>query len=438
MSLTAVRDTTPPSPPQDADVPAAPVDSDYPDRRVPLHARRRTLSLAIVIAGFLFYTPTMVTAGGVAPSFSFGAFLLYAGIAAGVLAVYVALLSVVSAKTGLTTVLLARMAMGRLGGKWASLILGGTQVGWYAITIALLGRLVADMFGWETSWPVVVVGGVLMASTAYVGYKGIEILSWVAIPLMLALCVLVLVRSLEETGGLDGLFALEGTGATSAGMAVTLMIGAFVSGGTQIGNWARFDGGRTARVLSLVAIAVFVVHFAMLFFGGIGALAFGEPDFVNLLATMGLLSAALVLVIANMWTTNDNAAYAFGVAGAELAGTRSKSPAIIAGVAISIVLALTGIADSMMGFLILVGVLIPPLGGVLIGTFFVAWHGRDTGEDLAAVPAVRWPGLIAYLAGVAVAWTCHTVQFGSPAVLGIVTGAVVAAAWPLVSRRRAA
>lgn len=418
-------------------MPMAVADSDYPDRRVPGHARRSTFSLAVVIAGFIFYTPTMVTAGSVAPSFGFASFLLYAGIAAGVLAVYVGLLSVVSAKTGLTTVLLARLAMGRLGGKWASLILGGTQVGWYAITIGLLGRLVADMFGWEASWPIVVLGGVLMASTAYVGFKGIEILSWIAIPLMLTLCVMVLVGSLQETGGPAGLLAVEGTGETTPGLAITLMIGAFVSGGTQIGNWARFDGGTAGRVFALSALALFSVHSAMLFFGGIGAIAYGEPDFVSLLATMGLLGAALILLVANMWTTNDNAAYAFGVAGAELLEIKSKSPSIVGGVVIAIILALTGIADSMSGFLILVGVLIPPLGGVLLGTFFVAWRGKDTGEDLQGVPLLRLPGTAAYLAGVAVAWFCNTQGIGSPAVLGILVGAGVAAVCGLVTHRSA-
>lgn len=424
---------TPPVPGPAAQAPA-PVDPDYPSIRVPRSARRPTLSLVIVIAGFFFYTPTMVTGGGVASSFSFGPYLALALTAAVVLAVYIGLLSVASARTGLTTVLLARLVLGRWGGKWASLILGGTQVGWYAITIGILGDLLSSAFGWSVSWPVIVLGGVLMATTAYVGFKGIEILSWVSIPLMLLLCLIVLAQSLGHVGGWSGLLAAEGTGQTPAGLAVTLMIGTFVSGGTQIGNWSRFDRGAPARVFLLTAAAVIVVQFAMLFFGGVGAIAFGEPDFVTLLMSMGLASAAVVLLVANLWTTNDNAAYAFGVAGAELFERKSKSPFIIGGVAIGIVLAMTGAAEAMTGFLVLVGIVIPPLGGVMIGTFFVAWRGQDPGLDLEAQPRLRLPGILAYSAGALAALLCSVLSWGSPAVVGIVVAAGVAALTSLARR----
>ncbi|WFP16394.1 cytosine permease [Citricoccus muralis] len=411
------------------------VDTDYPVGPVPRSARRPTLSLVIVVAGFFFYTPTMVTGGTVATQFGFGSYLGLALIATVILAAYIALLAVASARTGLTTVLLSRAVLGRWGGKWASLILGGTQVGWYAITIGILGELVAAAFGWSVSWPVILVGGILMATTAYVGFKGIELLSWISIPAMLILCGIVFVRSMDHVGGWSGLMTVTGQGEMTAGLAITLMIGTFVSGGTQIGNWSRFDRGSTARVFALTAAAVILVQFGMLFFGGIGAAAFGEADFVTLLMTMGMVGAAVVLLVANLWTTNDNAAYAFGVAGAELFERPSKSPFIIGGVAISIVLALTGVADALTGFLVLVGILIPPLGGALIGTFFLAWRGVvPQNGALTGAPRLRLPGVASYLVGAACALASNVVGWGSPALIGIVSATVVAAAFGLAQR----
>ncbi|WBL20085.1 cytosine permease [Citricoccus sp. NR2] len=405
------------------------IDTDYPDGPVPRSARRPTLSLVIVVTGFFFYTPTMVTGGTVAAQFGFAPYLGLALIATVILAAYIALLAVASARTGLTTVLLARLVLGRWGGKWASLILGGTQVGWYAITIGILGDLVAAAFGWSISWPVILLGGVLMATTAYVGFKGIEALSWISIPAMAILCGIVFVRSMDHVGGWSGLMATTGLGEMSAGLAITLMIGTFVSGGTQIGNWSRFDRGSTTRVLLMTAAAVIVVQFGMLFFGGIGSAAFGEADFVTLLMTMGMVGAAVVLLVANLWTTNDNAAYAFGVAGAELFERPSKSPFIIGGVAVAITLALTGVADALTGFLVLVGILIPPLGGALIGTFFLAWRGVAPQDGaLAAAPRLRVPGVVAYLVGAASALASNLIGWGSPALLGIVSATVIAGA----------
>lgn len=414
------------------------VDTDYPSRRVPAHARRRTLSLAIVIAGFFFYTPTMVTGGQVAGAFRFSEFMGLAFAATLILAVYIGLLAVASARTGLTTVLLSRLTLGRLGGKWASLILGGTQVGWYAISIGILGDLLAAAFGWDAAWPVVVIGGALMATTAYAGFKGIEILSWLSVPLMMILCAIVFVQSVGHVGGWSSMLEVEGAGGMTPGLAITMMVGSFISGGTQIGNWSRFDNGRGLRVFLFTSAAVVVVQFAMLFFGGIGAAAFGEPDFTTLLMSMGMHGAAVVLLVANLWTTNDNTAYAFGVAGAEFFGRKSKSPFIIGGVLVAVVLALTGAANSLTGFLVLLGIVIPPLGGTLIGTFFLAWGARDPGTNLDDVPAFRATGILSYLGGAAAAVTCTVGEFGSPALIGILVSAVLAGVLGRTQARRRA
>jgi NCS1 family nucleobase:cation symporter-1 len=74
------------------------------------------------------------------------------------------------------------------------------------------------------------------------------------------------------------------------------------------------------------------------------------------------------LLTFNLWTTNDNTAYAFGVAGAELANRNDKRPFIIIGVIVGIALAVTGVANALTGFLVTLGTVIPPLGGVIIGT----------------------------------------------------------------------
>ena len=116
-------------------------------------------------------------------------------------------------------------------------------------------------------------------------------------------------------------------------------IGTFISGGTQMGNWTRF--ARTGRVaIAGTFVAVIVVQFAMLFFGGVGATAFGQSDFAELLVQLGLLGAGLFLLVANLWTTNDNTAYAFGLAGAELFNKSDKRPFIIAGVILGIIIAI--------------------------------------------------------------------------------------------------
>lgn len=407
-------------------------DRDYPLDRVPASSRKGPVAVAIVVAGFLFYTPTMVTGGQVATSFGFGPFLALAAAATLILAAYIALLGAIGARTGLTTVMLSRLVLGRVGGKWASFILGGTQLGWYGVSLGVLGQITEAATGWP-AWLVATIGGIVMASTAYFGFRGIELLSWVSVPLMAVLCVWIMIVSLGETGGWSGLLATTGDGSMTMGVALTAMIGTFISGGTQIGNWTRFTRG-AMKTFVAVLVAAFLIQFAMLFFGGIGSAAFGEADFAEVLLQMGIVVFALLLLIANIWTTNDNGAYAFGVAGAELFGKPDKRPFIIGGVIISIVLSLTGIVDYLTSFLILLGVVIPPLGGALIGTFFLVWRGVDPGTDVREVPMFVWPGVAAYLAGAAAAGLGTAFDVGSPAVQGIVVAIIAAPVASAIAR----
>lgn len=410
------------------------VDEDYPLTPVPLAARRKTASLFILIAGFFFFTPTMITAAEVAVEFDFGRFVLLAAVSATVLSLYIALLGAVSARSGLTTVLIARAVFGRVGGKYSSLLLGGTQIGWYGVTLGTLAGITGRALGWEVTWPIVVIGGILMAATAYFGVKGIEFLSWISVPLMIVLCLWVLVLALDESGGWSGLLAVEGLGGLSAGAAITMMISTFISGGTQIGNWTRF--ARTGRIaLITTLVAVLVVQFAMLFFGGVGAAAYGEGDFVELLVVLGFIGPALLLLIANLWTTNDNTAYAYGVAGSEFFGKPDKRPFIVGGTIIGIALAVLGMDGMIIPYLSMLGVLIPPVGGAILGVFFLAWRGRNivaVGEE----PMFRRSGIYGYLAGVLVAALGSAFDLGSPAVQGIIVAAAVAGVLGIVERKK--
>lgn len=428
---------TPPSPSAPSSGPAGvahPRDRDHPLPRVPERDRKGVASLAVVIAGFGFFTPTMATGGQVAVEFSFSTYLGLAFVSAIVLAAYIATLGIASARTGLTTVLLARLALGRAGGKWASLLLGGTQVGWYGITIGMLATLLGGALGLSVTWPLIVAGDIAMAITAYTGFRGIELLSWLSVPLMTALCLWVAVSATNEAGGWGALFAHTGAGSMSVGTALTLMIGTFISGGTQIGNWTRFaSGGRLA--FGITALTILAVQFGLLGFGGLGAIGYGEPDFSTVLLTLGSTLLAVLLIITNLWTTNDNAAYAFGVAGAELTGKPDKRPFVVGGAAVAIVMALTGIADALTAFLTMLGVLIPPLGGVLIGTFLLVWRRRDPGTALDDVPMVRWPGTIAYLGGTAAALLGSLLDIGIPPVQGIAVALVLVVAGRAVTGR---
>jgi cytosine permease len=401
------------------------VDPDYPIDPVPASARRSLFSLAVVLLGFTFFTPTMLAGAQVGQAFPATTLFWVLLLGSAVLGVYVAVIGGIGARTGLTTVMMCRYTLGRRGAKLASLLLGGTQVGWYGVTVATLASLTASALGWGSRGAEValmVVGGAVMGVTAYYGYRGMYALSLVSVPLMLVLAAWVTWRSLQEVGGWSGLTAIEPSGSMTVAVAVTVVVGTFASGGTQAPNWTRFARTPSAGFWACT-VAFLIGELLMLGFGAIGALAFGEGDFVLVLYQLGLVAWGLVFLVANLWTTNDNTAYNFGVAGAEIADSRSKKPFVIGGVVLGTLLAVTGIYDNLIEYLVWLGILIPPLGGVVIGDFLARWRGGMTGgtEDL---PTVEWRNVAVYGVAAVAAWWSNEAQWSIPPVVGVVVAVV--------------
>ncbi|SCX51261.1 cytosine permease [Klenkia marina] len=401
------------------------VDPDYPVTPVPQHARKSFFSVAVVLLGFTVFTPTMLAGASLGPAFTFGNLLLVIAVGSLVLGVYVAAMGYVGARTGLTTVVMARYTLGTRGAKLASILLGGTQIGWYGVVVGTIGELTAQAFDW-TSYgaraAVMVVTSVLMCATAYYGYKGMYWVSLISTPLILVLAFWVLARSLQEVGGWAGLADIAPTTSMAFAVAVTTVVGTFVSAGTQAPNWTRFARSGKQAVWAC-AIGFLVGNGLMVFLGAVGALTFGVGDFVLVLFQLGLVGWGLVLLFGNLWKSNADTAYAFGVAGAELFDKPSKAPFVVAGSVLGTVLALTGVHTHLVDYLVLLGTFIPPLGGVIIGDWVMRWRGGI--PEGHTPPGLQWHAIAAYAVAAALAWTSGEVGIGIPPVIGIVSAVVL-------------
>ena len=78
-----------------------------------------------------------------------------------------------------------------------------------------------------------------MTGSAYFGIKGLEIVSFISVPLITILGTYSMVRATADGGGLVAIFD-KSTGSLSLVAAIGMVIGSFVSGGTATPNFARF------------------------------------------------------------------------------------------------------------------------------------------------------------------------------------------------------
>ncbi|HEY9888143.1 MAG TPA: cytosine permease [Candidatus Obscuribacterales bacterium] len=399
---------------------------DFPLSPVPQAARRSFLSLAPILAGFTLYSGTLFAGGLVGPSFRFWPDLIGVILLGNlILGIYAALLGFIAGKTGLTTVLMARFSFGNVGSRWVDFILGFTQIGWYAWGSALMAQLLNTLAGVPESWNwlIILFFTYAFCSTAYFGYTAMDWLSRVAVPAMVLLMAMSLFVAAGDGGGFAGLQAAEITEPLPLGAAITIIVGTFVSGGTQATNWSRFaQSGKVGFVASLIAF--FLGNGFLIFSGAFCAKVYGEPDIVQVMATQGLLVWGLILFFLNMWTTQDNTIYAFSIAGSNMFRTRKRTLLVLGGATIALVLAWGGIYALLVQYLILLGTFIPPIGGIIMADYWIHRRGQFPPLD-EPQPAFNWAGIIAYVGASAIAYLTNQAGWGIVPINGIVSALVI-------------
>jgi len=378
---------------------------DYPLSEVPLSARRGLLPTTIILLGFTFFSATMWGGGTIGVAFPFWPDLI-AVILCGnlLLALYVAALGYVSQKSGLNTVLMARFCFGNLGGRWVDLLLGFTQIGWYAWGTATIAILLTGLLNLDECWqaPLMLFFGFTFCWTAFVGYQGLERLSTVSVPLMCILIFASMWIATRDAGGIAGILSITPTAAMGFGEAVTVVVGTFISGGTQVTNWTRFsDTPKNAVIATLIAF--FAGNGLMVFAGAYGAIVYQESDVVQILALQGLLFWGVVMLFANIWTTQDNTVYNVSVAGCDLFRTERRRLITLAGAALGTAIALLGMYNWLIPYIEILGILIPPIGGVIVADFFLKHRGAYPPLEGAEGCAFNAAGIVAYIAASAVA-----------------------------------
>lgn len=419
---------------------ANPEAEDYPLSEVPQSARKSLFSLCVVLLGFTFFTATMFGGGRIGPAFPLWPDLVSVIVIGNLLlGAYVAILSYVGCRTGLNTALLSRFGFGRIGARLPDAVLGFTQIGWYGWGTATMAIVLLKLVGVDgAANPVLlnalmIVFGLAFCWTAYIGYRGLEILSIVSVPLMALLLLVSLRIALGDAGGWAGLAGIEPSAALGVGTAITIVFGTFVSGGTQATNWTRFAMKPSHAVFGALA-AFFIGNGLMIATGAIGALVYDQPDVVDVLVLQGLTVLGILMLFLNLWTTQDNTIYNFSAVGCTALATDRRKLVTIVGAVIGTGLGLMRIDLHLIPFLLLLGTFIPPIGGVIMADYFYKHRGQYPKIATAAIPAVNPSGMTGYVAG------CLAGYFtpGIPPLNGIIAAIIAYVVTDRLLARRAA
>ena len=377
----------------------AKADTEFSLQSVPQANRSGFWKILAVMVGFTFFSASMWSGGSLGTQLTFKQFIWIVLAGNFILGVYTGTLAYISAKTGLSTHLLAKYSFGDKGSYLPSLLLGVTQVGWFGVGVAMFAVPVQKATGADL-YLLIAVSGILMTLTAIYGIKALAILGIVAVPSIAVLGSYSVLDAMAEGGGLAGLFAYQPAEMLGLAAALTICVGSFISGGTLTPDFTRFAKTPTSAVVATV-IAFFLGNSLMFLFGAVGAIVYGQADISDVMFLQGLIIPAILVLGLNIWTTNENALYASSLGFANITKFDKNKIVIFNGTVGT--LTSMWLYNNFVDFLTMLGTTLPSIGAVILSDYFLIKRGKYEKFENAKFQSVNWVTVVAWALGVAVA-----------------------------------
>lgn len=283
-------------------------------------------------------------------------------------------------------------SFGRNGSRIISFVIALTLLGWFGVTVAFFAEAVSKAFMELTGFliPVqvcIVIGCGLMISTTIYGFRAMDILSKFTVPLMFVILLGGVIAVASDYSPREIWFARPQETSAGFGDMVSMIVGALMVGVTIVPDLARFIR-RPIQVVTASGGGYVVASSVVLVLAGLPVLMTGQASLIDNMFAVGFGVPALVMMIFASWTTNVSNLYSsclgFSQAIPSITGKRLT---IFAGI-LGGVFALSGIMMHMTGFLVFLGIFIPPVAGIYICHFLTRLPG--TTKSVSPVAMLAW------------------------------------------------
>lgn len=409
--------------------------SDYEFSAVPQDKRKSFFSLTIVWTGFVFVITSMMAGGGLAEGLDFKSILLATLLGNLFLSAIAILVSVIASRTGLTFALITRYSFGSKGTRLASLFVPIVNLGWYTIQSATYGHFIAQIFGLGDVGEAIcmMISALLMGAFALIGINAITILGYIAIPAIIFLSLATAIKSVGVAGAFSVIqnFVPSGSIGGLAG-GITIVIGTWIlSTATCIADIMRYARSTKQAILSAL-VGLVGGNSLLIICGAIAAIAVGDSDLTAVLLTLGLVIPSLILMTTNIFTTNASNIYSTSL-NLSIAFRMDRKKLISIILVISALLTLTRPYQigALFGFLNLLGVIVPPLAGIILSDYYIVHRCKYpelSDDDTADWNAASW---LTWILSLAIVFGLQKVGFGLEAVNGIVAACIL---YPLLMK----
>lgn len=367
--------------------------------------------VGIVIVGISITLPLLYSAGELVRGIGLSQAIIAAVTGALILSLMSVPAAIVGARTRLSSYMIVEHTFGFAGAKFVNFWFGLFLLGWYAVTAELFGRTLYLAAGELTSlvlaeWVYTVISSAVVTVTTIYGFKAIDRLALVAVPFLLLALIVVVVISLNQASFADLLLIeVEGINMPTA---ISAVVGAAIVGVVLMPDLTRYTRSvRDCVVASFVGQGGGITVAYVL--GMIPVLVWNEIEPMTYMFIMGFGVFALAVLVFATWTTNVVNLYSTALAARASVPLGDYRSLVIVGGIVGTIAALVGIADHLIDFLIVLGLLVPPIAGVYLCDFFVLKRTDFSSARLENRPALKVNALIAGVgSGVLATWMYYS------------------------------
>ena len=406
---------------------------DYALTRVPEQARYSWWSVAVQRFGQVSALSQFLLGATVGFGMRFWPAVLAFTLGSVILELIIVLVGVIGVREGLSTSMIARWTgFGRGGSALIGLAIGISLIGWFGIQSAVSAQGLVALVGGLPEWAWSLVFGLIVTAIVVRGFHSMAWTAYVTVPAFLILVGWSIIAELSrhDLGRL--------VSSAPAGPPLTLLQGTtFIAGGFIVGavitpDMTRFNR-TTGDVLKQTLVGITLGEYVIGLAGVLLAHAVGSAE-ITTIVTSSVGWVGLLIVIAGTMKINDWNLYSSGLGVVNFIGTvfgrkahRGLVTAII-GIAGS-VLAAAGILAKFTDFLTVLGVVFPPIAGIMVAEYFVVKRWRGELEDSRARGAVPedaplWvPATI--VVWIAAALVGEFVSWGLPSINSLVVALVL-------------
>lgn len=394
---------------------------EYAFGSVPKEARKSFSTILVILTGYTISLSNFVTGATIGSRMTFSGAFWAAFVGNAVLAFVAAMLGMIGAESGKTTLVLARNSLGKRSSAIMSVLIALSAVNWIAVNANTFADMVLANFKW---WPFgmgvtafIVVA--IWAQSAIRGVKGLTVVSWLGTPAAVILAIASFIAIGNKTG-FSAVYNFMPASDVQISFAAgsTSIVGAWIFGCIVTPDVTRY-GKKKSHVAIAAPIAVYVGLFGIEVVGIMTAQATSTNNFVTATAALGLGLLVFICAIFCVWTTQDNNIYSASLALQNIfVDTKLEGKIKHAWLAIIVaVLAATFAACGAVKYLLPVvkalSVLLPPLPAMMIAEH---WFVKNSKENRN----INWVGLISWALATTIGQIAVNHNFFIPAVVSMI------------------